>query len=356
MPAQPTISVILPVYGVEQYLGACLDSILGQAPEGAGGLEVIAVDDASPDGSGAILDDRAARDPRLRVVHLSENGGPGPARNEGLALAAGDYVWFVDADDALAGGALAAVAARLQRDRPDLLLIDYEELHPGGRTAPSPGRDLLRGAPPGPFTLTGQPQVLRLTMTSWSKVIRREFLAGMFLRFPPGIHEDVILTCTLLLGAGRVSALPRVCYRYRQRPGSFMATASSAQLSIFRSYERVFALLALPGAPASGAVRAAVFERAIWHYSTVLDGGPAGRSRPGGPAGLVPRAERRAFFEHMHEDFVRYRPPGYRHPPGLRGVKFRLVERNAYALYAVLEPVNRLRVLLAQAAWRLRRR
>jgi len=348
MPAKPTISVILPVYAVEEYLGACLDSILDQPPPGDAGLEVIAVDDASPDRCGAMLDARARQDPRLRVVHLSRNGGPGPARNEGLARASGDYIWFVDADDQVAHGALAAITARLEQDRPDVLLIDYEELHPGGRTAPSPGRDLLRAAPAGAFTLAGRPQLINLTMTSWSKLIRRGFLDRIGLSFPGGIHEDVALTCALLLGAERLGALPRVCYRYRQRPGSFMATASAGQLSIFRSYETVFALVAAANPAVPGPVRAAVFERAIWHYTTVL-GGRCGRG------GLVPRAARRAFFERMHEDFVRYRPPGYRNPPGLRGVKFGLVERNAYGIYFALEPVNRVRVLLAQAASRLRR-
>ncbi len=73
-------------------------------------VEVIAVDDGSLDGSGALLDERAAGDPRLRVLHLTDNGGPGRARNEGLARASGAYVWFVDGDDRLAPGALAAVA------------------------------------------------------------------------------------------------------------------------------------------------------------------------------------------------------------------------------------------------------
>jgi CDP-glycerol glycerophosphotransferase len=351
MPAKPTISVILPVYAVEEYLGACLDSILGGracGPAGGAGLEVIAVDDASPDGCGAMLDERARRDPRLRVVHLDCNGGPGHARNEGLARAAGDFIWFVDADDQVADGALAAITARLEQDRPDVLLIDYEELHPGGRTAPSPGRDLLSAAPAGPFTLAAQPQMINLTMTSWSKLIRRAFLDEVGLAFPEGIHEDVALTCALLLRAERLGALARVCYRYRHRPGSFMAAASAGQLSIFGSYETVFALVDAAGPAVPGPVRAAVFERAIWHYTTVLGGRP-------GQGGLVPRAARRAFFEHMHEDYVRYRPPGYRNPPGLRGVKFALVERNAYGMFSVLEPVNRIRVLLAQAASRLRR-
>ena len=79
-----------------------------------------------------------ARDPRLRVVHLAENAGPGHARNMGLDQATGEYVWFVDADDLLADGALAAVAAQLEQDRPDVLLIDYEDLFPGGQHSAGP--------------------------------------------------------------------------------------------------------------------------------------------------------------------------------------------------------------------------
>ena len=80
MPEQPSISVIIPVHAVEEYLNDCLDSVLGHA---TAGIEVIAVDDASPDRSGAILDARASQDPRLRVVHLARNAGPGNARNAG---------------------------------------------------------------------------------------------------------------------------------------------------------------------------------------------------------------------------------------------------------------------------------
>ena len=345
MPAQPAISVIIPVYAVEEYLGDCLDSVLGQA---TAGLEVIAVDDASPDRCGEILDARAMQDPRLRVLHLARNAGPGNARNAGLAQAAGEYVWFVDADDLLADGALAAVAARLGQDGPDVLLVDYEDLNPDGGTGPSPGLALLRAAPAGTFTLAEQPELIHLTMTSWSKVIRRAFLAGLGMAFPEGIHEDVALTCAMLLRAERISALARVCYRYRQaRPGAFMATRSSGQTRIFCSYGKVLALAAgaAPpvaagtGPPVTPGVRAALFERAIWHYTTVLP--------------LVPRAGRRQYFRRMHEDFVRYRPAAYRPPPGIRGVKFALVERNAYWTYTVLEPVNQLRVQLARSASRL---
>ncbi len=134
----------MPVHGVPGYLAACLDSVLGQAPAGT---EVIAVDDASPDACGQILEARAAADARLRVIHLPASAGPGNARNVGLKHATGDYVWFADADDLLADGAVAQVTARLAADRPDVLLIGYEDYCDGGRTRPG---CRCRAAPGGP--------------------------------------------------------------------------------------------------------------------------------------------------------------------------------------------------------------
>lgn len=354
MPSPPLISVVLPVYGVQPYLEECLDSVLGSAGNDQAGteIEVIAVDDASPDGCGALLDDRAGGDPRLTVIHLDRNGGPGNARNIGLSRATGSYVWFIDGDDLLPAKALAAVSARLRQDRPDVLLVDYADLHPDGSTGPSPGTGLLAAAPPGTFTLAQDPQLINLTMTAWSKVLRREFLPGLDQPFLTGIHEDVPVTCAALL-AGRLSVLAEVCYSYRRsRPGSFMAMTSIDHLAIFTAYGLVFDLVANrvaavdPGV--TPAVQAAVFERAIWHYSTVLQTGGAGLGPIGRP-GLVPRRERKSFFERMHRDFVRHVPPGYRNPAGARGAKFRLIERDAYWAYEVLEPVNRARVTLRRA-------
>jgi CDP-glycerol glycerophosphotransferase len=352
VPACPLISVVIPVHGVEEYLDGCLDSILRQGVEG---IEIVAVDDASPDRCGALLDARAGRDARLRVVHREQAGGPGCARNTGLDVAAGEYVWFVDADDLLAEGALRAVGDRLEQDRPDVLLLDYEELYPGGRTAPGPERALLRAAPPGTFTLAEQPRLIRRTMTSWSKVLRREFLRGLAVPFPAGIHEDVPVSCAALLRADRIAALPRVCYRYRRdRRGSFMVTPGDLQFGIFAAYQRVFEVmdcLREAGRPPGGVLTGEVFERAIWHYATVLEANGSGTGRIGGGS-LVPRGRRREFFARMSADFKKYRPAGWSYPPGARGVKFRLVERNAYLTYSVLEPVNQLRVRLGRAASR----
>lgn len=347
VPTRPQLSVVLPVYGVQQYLAQCLDSVLAHSGTD---VEVIAVDDASPDGCGQILDARAALDPRLQVIHLERNGGPGNARNIGLERAAGDYVWFIDSDDIVADGAVEAIIQRLGSELPDVLLIDYEYLSADGRTEPSFSRAQLRDASAGSFTLAEQPRLIDRTMTSWSKVFSRVFLLELGVRFPPGIHEDVLVSCAAMLEAHRISKLDRVCYRYRvARPGSFMITTSSGNEAIFDAYRQVFDFLAkreaAAGAEAAAGLHAALFERAIWHYGTILQGGGLGVGSVG-RSGLVPRGERKRFFTRMHEDFARYAPPGYRHPSGARGAKFRLVERNAYWTYELLEPLNRARVIL----------
>ncbi|MGN6794329.1 MAG: glycosyltransferase family 2 protein [Streptosporangiaceae bacterium] len=344
------ISVVVPVHGVREYLPACLDSLLGKAGTtwpADPAIEVIAIDDASQDGSGSMLDDRARQEPRLTVVHLDRKGGPGNARNTGLGGASGEYVWFVDGDDFLPDGALPAVAAKLRASHPDVLLIDHQECYPDGSAGPSQGEPVLATAPAGTFTLADAPQLINMTMTSWSKLFRREFLVRLDEPFRSGIHEDIPVTCAALL-AGRISALDQVCYSYRRsRPGSFMATTSSAHWGVFSAYEEVLEKmrkLAESGDPvATPQVRQAVFERAIWHYSAVFQATAPGLGGLG--SGLVPRGERRKFFERMHADFLRFRPDGYRLPAGARGAKFWLIEHDAYLAYVLLGPLNKIRVV-----------
>jgi CDP-glycerol glycerophosphotransferase len=345
----PLISVVIPVRDVEDDLGECLDSVLADA---GADIEVIAVDSGSADHSGELLARRASSEGRLRVLRPGP-AGPGAARNAGAAAASGDYLWFVDADDVLPGGSLAAVARHVARARPDVTLIGYELLYPGGGTSPGPGTEALRQAPAGCVTIAQRPGLLNHTMTAWGKVIRREFLASLGAEFPPGIHEDVPVSSALLLGAARISVLDQVCYRYRRgRPGSFMVTPSAEHFDIFRSYRKVLDEAAkrhADGDPLiTGPVMSVLFERAIWHYCAIL--GSRGRGAGlAGRGGLVPHGQRHRFFDMMHEDFAAYRPAGYQFPGGPRGAKLRLVERGAYRTYSVLEPVNRLRVRLRAA-------
>ena len=104
---EPLVSVIVPIYKVEKYLRQCVDSILAQTYTN---LEVILVDDGSPDDCGAICDEYAAKDERVRVIH-KENGGLSDARNVGLDAATGEYIAFVDSDDYLACDYIAELMA-----------------------------------------------------------------------------------------------------------------------------------------------------------------------------------------------------------------------------------------------------
>ncbi len=343
----PTISVIITAHGVEDYLDRCLDSVLSQ--EGAKAeVEVIAVDDASPDRSGAIL--AARHDPRLTVIRTATAAGPGRARELGAKEATGEYVWFVDGDDELADGALAAVAAQLDRLHPDVLNVDYENIFADGTITPS-GTDL---ATPELTTLADSPVLLWVTMSMWNKVFRRDFLSGLGVPFGSGIYEEVPVAAAALLTASRIGVLDRVCYRYRRsRSGSFMAAINDRHFDIFTSYETIYdslserSLAPLPGTPSgpgaesartglaypvAAAVRAVLFVRTIRHYAFALP--------------KVPRSRRRDFFSQMTRDFQRWRPEGFSVPPGLQGIELRLVGRGAYRTYSALVPLNRLRLRL----------
>jgi CDP-glycerol glycerophosphotransferase len=330
-PSDVLISLVLPVYGVEEFLRPCLDAVLAQSFTR---FEVVAVDDASPDGCPAILDEYAGRDSRIRVLHLAENVGLGDARNAGFAHARGTYVWFVDSDDWIADGSLAAIAARLEASHPDVLFLDYARVLPTGTVEPNPRASLLREPTPADtFDLAARPSVLELMMTAWNKVIRRDFLAGLDLRFGRGLYEDLPVTYPILLAAERIALLARVCYFYRERrAGAITTTVSDRHFEVFGQYEKVFAFLDRHG-DTYDAFRAALFDRAIWHYTTIIDD----------PSRVPPR-RRREFFRRMAADFTRFKPTGYAFPAGARGTKFRLVARDDYRLFTTLRPINRLRL------------
>jgi CDP-glycerol glycerophosphotransferase len=343
----PALSIIITAHGVADYLDRCLDSVLNQDAADVD-VEFIAVDDASPDRSGAIL--AAHHHSRLTVIRTDTVAGPGRARELGAKEAAGEYLWFVDGDDELADGALAVVAAQLDRLHPDVLNVNYENILIDGRITPS-GTDL---SVPELTTLADSPVLLNVTMAMWNKVFRREFLAGLGVPFGPGIYEEIPVALIALVTAPRVGVLDRVCYRYRRsRKGSFMGTITDRHFDIFNSYETIFSYLSersvasLPGTPAgpgarasraglahplTAAVRDALFARTIRHYVFALP--------------KVPRSRRRDFFSRMTRDYRRWQPEDFPVPAGPRGIELRLIGRGAYRTYSAFIPLNRFRLAL----------
>ncbi len=323
------LSLIVPVFGVQEYLAECLDSILGQiGPERAGAIEVVAVDDCSPDRSGEILAGYAARDARVRVLTHATNQGLGAARNSGLDHATGEYVWFVDSDDWLVAGALDAVLARLA-EQPDVLLVGYARSYPDGRLVPE--RPAGAGpALPAVFDLRSQPRVLDGLHIACNKVVRRDFLVSTGVRFAPGWYEDVSFSHPLLLAARRICVLDRVCYGYRQRPaGQITRTTTHRHTEVFDQWHRVMRYV--EGRHED--LRPLVFQRMIWHYLGVLN-----------HPDRIHRGDRRVFFGRIVADYRQFRPAGgYPRPPGVARVRFTLVAWNAFGLFELLRALYRSR-------------
>jgi CRISPR system Cascade subunit CasB len=319
--ALPRFSVIVPVYKVQAYLHACLESVLGQSFTD---FELIAVDDCSPDGSGAIVDEFAARDPRVTAVHLPENAGLGPARNAGLERATGEYVIFLDSDDSLTQDALQAISDRLKdTDGPDVLVYDYVRTYWTGRTVPNSVADQLAEAGPAVFTLADRPGLLKVLHVAWNKAYRREFLERGGFAFAPGYYEDVSWTYPVLLTAESIAVLDRVCVHYRQRrQGAITSTPGSRHFEIFDQYDRVFAYL--DAHPELAEWRPHVFRRMIDHFSTVFTA-----------RGRVPRGSRGAFLRRARTYCHRYHAPGAAAPFRTR-IRHALVRTGAHRTYRAL--------------------
>lgn len=217
-------SIIIPVYRVEDYLPACVESVLNQT---FSDYEVILVDDGSPDGCGALCDAYAEKDPRFHVIH-KENGGLSSARNAGLDIAQGKYIYFLDSDDAIAPNLLETAEKYMDRGF-DLLAFRYRCLR--NDTLQEPGKEILSGE----FLLEGQEEKLKfleqvlipckIGWEAWSRVFVREKIEKYGLRFEDNrkiFAEDLYFSLCYLAHADRIACLDECLYYYRLRDDSIM--------------------------------------------------------------------------------------------------------------------------------------
>lgn len=213
------ISVIVPVYKVEPYLRQCIDSILAQTYTD---FELILVDDGSPDNCGAICDEYAKHDDRIRVIH-QENGGLSAARNTGIDAARGEYLTFIDSDDWITETYLERLYILLNESNADISVCGMLSFMDGSE----PESDLA-AVDRNLKIMTGRAACLSIysmdgvvPIMAWGKLYSRELFDGI--RYPVGrIHEDDATTPKLLYRAPKVSVSSDPLYRYRQRKESIM--------------------------------------------------------------------------------------------------------------------------------------
>jgi CDP-glycerol glycerophosphotransferase len=211
----PLISVVVPVYNVEEYLPACLESIARQTE---GDLEVLVIDDGSTDRSGEIAAEFAARDQRFRVI-TKENGGLSSARNAGAEAAAGEYLMFVDSDDLLPLDALERLVTSLKKTGSDFATGNVQRLTVQGTT---PTRFLAKAFERDrPKThVTKFPELLTDRIAP-NKLWRRSFWESNGFRFPEGrVYEDIPVVLPAHYAARSVDVLAEPVYLYRIREGA----------------------------------------------------------------------------------------------------------------------------------------
>lgn len=215
MDREKKISVIVPVYNVEALLPRCVDSVLSQ--QGVA-LEVILVDDGSPDGSGKICDAYREKDPRVRVIH-KENGGLSSARNAGIDAATGEYLAFVDSDDWIEPDTYRNMLELTEKYRAKLVCAGRYDVN--GRT----GEKRLGLCPKKEEVISSEEMVGRIFLwdgcdsSACDKLYHRSLFETF--RYPLGkLSEDVAVTYRIVLQAQRVVMYPRPVYNYCHRPNS----------------------------------------------------------------------------------------------------------------------------------------
>lgn len=206
--SNPIISVIIPVYKVESYLHRCIDSILNQEYKN---LEVILVNDGSPDNCGNICDEYAQQDNRIKVIH-KENGGLSDARNTGLEIASGEYVAFIDSDDVIHPQMYTRLYNLIQKTGAEVAQCEYvrfdKELNL--QTINESQTELV-------YTNIQALEALiennKLVPPVWNKLYKRELFSNI--RFPKGkIHEDEYTTYKLFYAANKIAYIDLPMYYY----------------------------------------------------------------------------------------------------------------------------------------------
>ena len=208
---KPIISIIIPVHNVALYLRQCIQSITSQE----GNIEVILVDDGSPDESPSICDEYAQKDNRIHVIH-KQNGGVSSARNAGLDTAQGEWIWFVDGDDYIADNVLKRIYQEIQKyPHADLIQMGMNYLYDDNRLV-TQRIELIDNLKKNKFLLQ------HITYHNHRLLFKREIIKKNQLRFTQGLRvaEDQEFQLKYMMLCKTPIQIPISAYIYRQREGS----------------------------------------------------------------------------------------------------------------------------------------
>ncbi|MEU1851908.1 CDP-glycerol glycerophosphotransferase family protein [Streptomyces sp. NPDC019990] len=322
----PRFSIVVPSHGVVGRLSQALDSVLDQS---FGDFELIPVCDAPDSPAADIVAGYAERDRRVTPVDSPPAAGLAGARNTGLRAAAGGHVLFLDGDDVLVPGALAALDARLgETGDVDVLYFEHERTPWWEGEPANPAAPLLAGAPDEAFSPGRAPRLTGVALPAWSAAYRRAFLTERDIAFPGDHFTDVGFGGLVSLRAERVAVLRTVVVRHLlRRQGNRLGLPGRHHTELLDQTELVLTRAGELGLPPDRLKP--LFEQL---FAAVLKTAAHPRRLPSG---------RRAFFRRASGLYRRHRPAGYRPPGGSLGVQHRLLAAGAYAAFRTLRAVNR---------------
>lgn len=222
------VSIILPIYNVENYLERCVETVLGQTYKN---IEVILVDDGATDNSGVICDDLAKRDTRIRVIH-KQNGGLSSARNTGYQAATGEYLMYIDSDDAIKEDLVERCVKSIEDTLSDVVIYGYEKVSEAG--------DVLEICKWGNKTYTRDEMKSYLFQAiiemsygyAWNKLYRKSVLdkSGILADGKVIDREDLVYNMELLSYWNKITYIDYAGYEYLQRGNSLLHNSNLARL------------------------------------------------------------------------------------------------------------------------------
>lgn len=242
------VSVIIPIYKVEKYLSRCIESVVNQTLED---IEIVLVDDGSPDSCPEICDNYAKKDSRIKVIH-KKNEGLGYARNSGMSIATGEYIAFLDSDDYISRDMYEKVYSELKRTSADCCVTGYVVKKDSGKeiykenplgTASYKGDDVITKVLAG--MLGAKPEQIRDTdvgMSVWKCVYRKELLQEKGILFPSErelISEDIIFQIRVLPYVKCVCTLSEGMYYYCENLNSQSLTKTYSK-DKFERYKKLY--------------------------------------------------------------------------------------------------------------------
>lgn len=217
MTNNPLVSVIIPVYNVEKFLPDCLKSVIGQTYEN---LEIICVNDGSPDKCGDILQKFANKDKRIVILN-KENGGLSSARNAGMKVAKGDFVFFLDSDDWIDKKCIESLVTTQLRTNADVVCVHDIIIYYSPKNKLY--ERMISGHTEGAFQITNE-ILNKMWVVAWGKLFKRKQILDLDISFPEGcLYEDEYFHYVLLANLRKIAVSDEGSVFYRQRENSIMS-------------------------------------------------------------------------------------------------------------------------------------